>query len=206
MTLVNRLSLDKFLFKKSIALKRLHGEILHCQRCHLSENRSKAVPGEGVISTHIMFIGEAPGREEDKQGRPFVGRAGKFLDELLEEAGFQRDKVYIGNVLKCRPSIDGRDRRPSEEEIKACSPYLDRQIELIQPRVICTLGNVAMEHIFRKYGLDVRSISRIHGSIFKKDNLQIIPLYHPAAVLYKPNLESIMRRDFKIIKKMIHKD
>ena len=201
---MSELSLDKFLFKKSIALKRLHAEILKCRRCPLSESRSKAVPGEGMVPTHIMFIGEAPGREEDKQGRPFVGRAGKLLDELLKEAGLQRDKVYIGNVLKCRPSIDGRDRRPSEEEIKACSPYLDRQIELIQPRVICTLGNVAMEHIFSKYGLDERSISRIHGSIFETDNLQIIPLYHPAAVLYKPDLNPIMRRDFKIIKELIH--
>ncbi len=203
---MNELSLDKFVFKKSIALKRLHTEIIQCRRCHLSESRSKAVPGEGMISTHIMFIGEAPGREEDKQGRPFVGTAGKFLDELLKEAGLQRENIYIGNVLKCRPSLDGRDRRPSEEEIKACSPYLDRQIELVQPRVICTLGNVAMEYIIRKYGLDERSISRIHGTIFKTDNLQIIPLYHPAAILYKPDLEHIMRRDFKIIREVICKE
>ena len=194
--------LDKFIFESSIALKKLHEEIGRCRRCHLSQSRDKAVPGEGPISADIMFIGEAPGRGEDRQGRPFVGRAGKFLEELLKEAGLDRDQVFIGNVLKCRPSENGQDRRPTEEEIEACSAYLDRQIELVKPQIICTLGDVATKYIFKKYGLGIKSISRIHGAIFATNTLKIIPAYHPAAVLYKPELKHLMHRDFRRIGRM----
>jgi len=136
-----------------------------------------------------MLIGEGPGEEEDKQGRPFVGRAGKFLDELLDSAGLKREEVFITNVVKCRPP-DNRD--PKKAEIKACNPYLKRQIQLIDPDVICTLGNHATETLIGKKG-----ITKLHGKEFEYQGKKLVPLYHPAASLYNPNLVEDMIDDFK---------
>ena len=122
--------------------------IAACERCKLAETRIKVVPGEGSHEAEVMFIGEAPGREEDVQGRPFAGRAGKLLDRLLAEIGIGRNRVFIGNVLKCRPtSPEGKDRKPTEQEVSACSHFLESQIEKIKPKVICTLGDTATQYI-----------------------------------------------------------
>ncbi|MGM0509893.1 MAG: uracil-DNA glycosylase, partial [Thermoplasmatota archaeon] len=140
-------------------LDKVHEEIETCTKCPLHENRTNAVPGEGDGDADIMLIGEGPGEKEDEQGRPFVGRAGKFLDELLDSAGLNRDEVFITNVVKCRPP-DNRD--PKKGEIKACNPYLKRQIQLIDPDVICTLGNHATETLIGKKG-----ITKLHGKEFE---------------------------------------
>ena len=185
-------------------LEETSAAIAACQRCELAKTRTKVVPGEGSHRAEVMFIGEAPGREEDVQGRPFVGRAGKLLDRLLVEIGIGRNEVFIGNVLKCRPnSLEGKDRRPTEQEVSACSQFLNSQIEKIKPKVICTLGDTAAQYILRKYGLKPDGISKIHGRVFKAGNLKIIPLYHPAAALYTYRLERVMREDFKKLKSIL---
>ena len=187
-----------------MGLERITAAIALCQRCKLAETRTKVVPGEGSGCAKVMFIGEAPGREEDLQGRPFVGRAGKLLDRLLAEIRIARSEVFIGNVLKCRPaSPQGKDRKPTQEEVSACSEFLDNQIERIQPKVICTLGDTATQYILRKYDVKPDSIGRIHGRVFEADSLKIIPFYHPAAALYTYRLERIMRKDFKKLKSIL---
>ena len=186
-------------------LTRLHERILQCRRCHLSETRRNPVPGEGPVTAQVMFVGEAPGRMEDLEGRPFVGRAGKLLDELLAEIGLERGEVFIGNVVKCRPiSPEGRDRRPTPEEISICSPYLDRQIELIRPRILCPMGNTATSYLLEKYGFTPQGISRVHGRIYRVEGgLCIFPLYHPAAALYLNRLKDVLRKDFYRLKGLI---
>ena len=175
----------------------MNEEIKNCRRCNLWKTRTNVVVGEGSLSADIMFIGEAPGYNEDKQGRPFVGKAGKILDELLNSVGLKREEIYITNILKCRPP---GNRDPLPEEIKACTPYLDEQIEMIDPRKICTLGNFATDYILTSFGLKSENIGRIHGKIFKaSETLDIIPLYHPAVAVYNPNMRPILIEDFKKI-------
>ncbi len=139
-----------------------------------------------------MLIGEGPGKNEDEQGRPFVGRAGELLTELLRNIGLSRERVFITNVVKCRPP---NNRDPKKEEIKKCQPYLNRQIEAIQPEVIGTLGNHATETLIGEKG-----ISKIHGKEFDYEGRILIPLYHPAAGLYNPNLKPTMEKDFNKLK------
>ena len=185
-------------------LEEITAAIAVCRRCRLAETRTKVVPGEGPHEAEVMFIGEAPGREEDAQGRPFVGRAGRLLDRLLAEIGIERSEVFIGNVLKCRPtSPEGRDRKPTEQEVSACSHFLESQIEKIKPKVICTLGDTAAQYILRKHGIKPDGISKIHGRVFEADNLKMIPLYHPAAALYTYRLEKVMRDDLKKLKSIL---
>lgn len=187
-------------------LAQLHERILRCRRCHLSETRKNAVPGEGPITAQVMFVGEAPGRMEDLEGRPFVGRAGRLLDQLLVEAGLERERIFIGNVVKCRPiSPEGRDRRPTPEEISTCSPYLDRQIELIKPRILCPMGGTATSYLLEKYGFTPQGISKIHGKLYKVKEgiLYILPLYHPAAALYLNRLKDVLRKDFQRLKDLM---
>ncbi len=179
-------------------LERLRRQIVSCQKCRLARTRKHAVPGEGTPNASLMLIGEAPGRTEDLQGKPFVGQAGRFLDSLLEAAEVKRDEVFIGNILKCRPtSPSGRDRRPAKEEVTVCTPYLDQQIEAIEPKFILTLGDTATRYVFKKYGLEQEGISRIHGSVFNAGPLKIVPMYHPAAALYRKDLEEVIREDFR---------
>lgn len=166
----------------------LYEEIADCPRCALARTRSRTVPGVGPSLADIMFIGEAPGAREDELGQPFVGAAGRFLDDLLAGIGLSRPDVYICNVVKCRPPAN---RDPEADEIAACKPYLDRQIEIVNPRVIVTLGRFSMARWFP--GL---TISRIHGRPRAVDGRTIVPMYHPAAALHRGDLRAVIEADF----------
>lgn len=170
------------------ALTDLYAEIARCQRCELAQSRKLTVPGEGPADAELMFIGEAPGYHENQQGRPFVGAAGQFLEELLASIGMKREQVYIGNVIKCRPP---GNRDPLTEELEACRPYLARQIELLAPRLIVTLGRFSMA-----YFLGNQSISRIHGQAQWKDGRLILPIFHPAAALHQAKYRAAIEQDF----------
>ena len=177
-------------------------QVKNCKKCELCKSRTNPVPGDGALNTEIMFIGEAPGYNEDLQGTPFVGKAGKILDDLLSSVGLQRQDIYISNILKCRPP---KNRNPQKTEIEACTDYLNRQIEIIQPKIIIPLGNFASSFIFERYGLEYDKISKIHGKMFKVNTLfgelKIIPMYHPAVATYNPNEKSTLLEDFAILKK-----
>jgi uracil-DNA glycosylase family 4 len=168
-------------------LSELYKEIAVCQRCQLAKHRTRAVPGEGSEDAEIMFIGEAPGWHEDQQGRPFVGPAGLYLDQLLASIGLRRQQVYIANVIKCRP-VENRDPLPGE--ILACRPWLERQIELIRPKMIVTLGRYSMAMFFPG-----KSISKIHGTAQKWDNIIYFAMYHPAAALHQQSLRRAIEED-----------
>lgn len=176
-------------------LQEIRQEIINCQLCQLAKGRLNAVPGEGPSRVDIMFIGEAPGFHENKQGKPFIGQAGQFLDELLEAAGVNRDQVFITNVVKCRPP---NNRDPLPEELTACQRYLDEQIELLDPKVIVTLGRISMA----KFVIDGR-ISAIHGRTHNVDNRKVVTMYHPAAALHQPALRQTLIEDFKRLKRFI---
>jgi DNA polymerase len=175
------------------ALVELYREVRACHDCPLADTATKAVFGAGNSDADLMFVGEAPGAEEDRQGLPFVGRAGKLLDQLLEEVGLARDDVFITNVLKHRPP---GNRDPEPDEISACKPYLFRQIELIEPRVICTLGNFATKLLTRSN----RGIMSVHGrpQVHELGGLwvRLYPLCHPAAALRTPATLAGLREDF----------
>jgi len=176
-------------------LESLAAEISRCTRCLLHRGRTKAVPGVGPSNAEIIFIGEAPGFHEDQQGLPFVGAAGNFLDELLESIGLKREEVFIANVIKCRPP---GNRDPLPEEIEACKPYLDRQIELIQPKLVVTLGRFSMARAFPK-----ARISHIHGQPRKVGGVIYYPMYHPAAALHQPSLRRTVEEDMRRIPELI---
>lgn len=169
------------------ALSDLYKEIEHCQDCELAKQRTKVVPGEGPEDATLLFIGEAPGWNEDQQGRPFVGQAGKFLDELLASINLNRDQVYIANVIKCRPP---GNRDPLPAEILACSKWLKRQIEIIKPRMIVTLGRYSMAKYFPN-----QPISKIHGKAKKENGIIYYAMYHPAAALHQGNLRKVIEDD-----------
>ena len=169
------------------ALTEIYEEIAICQECEIAKYRNKVVPGEGAEDADILFIGEAPGWHEDQQGRPFVGPAGKYLDELLALIKLERKQVYIANVIKCRPT-DNRD--PLPVEIANCRKWLDRQIELIRPKIIVTLGRYSMARFFPG-----KSISKIHGTVQKRDNTLYYAMYHPAAALHQQSLRPIIEAD-----------
>ena len=176
-------------------LTELYKEIVVCERCILSQSRKRAVPGEGPEDAKIMFIGESPGFHEDQQGRPFVGAAGHFLEELLASIGLKREGVYICNVIKCRPP---GNREPGAEEIEACRPYLDRQIELVKPKMVVTLGRFSMERFFPN-----ARISLIHGKARKMGGIVYYPVYHPAAALHQPKWRRAVEEDFLKIPKLL---
>ena len=169
------------------ALSELYEEIALCRQCEIAKYRTKVVPGEGAEDADIMFIGEAPGWHEDQQGRPFVGPAGLYLDELLASINLRREQVYIANVIKCRPPTN-RDPLPSE--IHNCRKWLDRQIELIRPGMIVTLGRYSMAMFFSG-----KSISKIHGTAQKRDNVIYYAMYHPAAALHQQRLRQVIGDD-----------
>ncbi|BFH72641.1 type-4 uracil-DNA glycosylase [Sulfurisphaera javensis] len=179
-------------------------EIITCKKCKLWQTRTHAVPGEGNPNAEIMFIGEAPGESEDKEGRPFVGAAGKLLTQLINEIlGLDRKQVFITNILKCRPP---NNRDPEEDEITACSPYLDEQIEIIMPKIIVTLGRHSTKYIFNKMGESFSSITKVRGKSYswkyKDKEIIVFPTYHPAAALYNPNLRKTLEEDFKKIREL----
>ncbi len=176
-------------------LEALAAEINRCTRCPLHHGRTRAVPGEGPQNALVMFIGEAPGFHEDQQGRPFVGAAGKFLDELLESIGMKREEVFIANVIKCRPP---GNRDPLPEEIEACRPFLDRQLELVRPKLVVTLGRFSMARAFPK-----ARISDVHGQPRKIGGVVYYPMYHPAAALHQPSLRRIVEEDMRRIPELL---
>jgi len=169
------------------ALNQLYEEIAPCQRCELAKQRTKVVPGEGSEDADMMFIGEAPGWHEDQQGRPFVGPAGLYLDQLLASIGLKREQVYIANVIKCRPP---QNRDPLPAEMLACRPWLERQIELIHPKMIVTLGRYSMAMFFPG-----NSIGKIHGTAQKRDGIIYYAMYHPAAALHQQSLRRAIEED-----------
>jgi uracil-DNA glycosylase family 4 len=169
------------------ALSELNKEIALCQQCEIAKYRNMVVPGEGAEAADIMFIGEAPGWHEDQQGRPFVGPAGKFLDELLASIGMNRSQVFIANVIKCRPQ---GNRDPLPMEIQNCRVWLERQIEIISPRMIVTLGRYSMAMFFPG-----KSISKIHGTAQKRDDVLYYAMYHPAAALHQGSLRQEIEAD-----------
>jgi len=173
-------------------------KIRHCQKCELAHSRKKAVPGTGPANAEIMLIGEGPGFYENEQGLPFVGTSGNFLTQLLNDSGYPRDTVFITNVIKCRPP---GNRDPQEQELKACSAFLDKQIEVINPLIIITLGRFSMARYFEN-----ARISRIHGQAVWRDGRLIIPMYHPAAALHQPKLRSVIMHDFSQLKGLITKE
>jgi uracil-DNA glycosylase family 4 len=177
------------------ALAQIADEIRVCTKCELHRTRTKSVPGEGPADAQIMLIGEAPGWNEDQQGRPFVGAAGKFLEELLASAGMTRDEVFITNVVKSRPP---GNRDPLPDEIAACAPYLERQIEVIDPEVVVTLGRFSMARWFPG-----ERISRIHGQPKRVGRRLIVPMYHPAAALHQQSLKTTIQEDFARLPKIL---
>ena len=176
-------------------LEKLYEEIRNCQKCRLAQSRTNPVPGEGPEDAELMFIGEAPGFHEDRQGRPFVGAAGRFLEELLASIGLRREEVYICNVIKCRPP---GNRDPLKDEIEACAPYLDRQIKLIKPRLIVTLGRFSLGHFVPK-----ASISKMHGKPIRVGGITCYPVLHPAAALHQPRWRSMIEEDFSRIPQLL---
>jgi uracil-DNA glycosylase family 4 len=176
-------------------LTQLYEQIRSCTHCALHQSRTRAVPGEGPQDAELMFIGEAPGFHEDRQGRPFVGAAGSFLDELLEMIAMHREGVYICNVLKCRPP---QNRDPQPDEVEACRAYLDRQIDLIRPKMVVTLGRFSMARWFPG-----ARISRIHGQPRKLGGRLYYPMYHPAAALHQPSLRSTVGEDMRRIPELL---
>lgn len=169
------------------SLTDLYQEVNLCHQCEIAKYRTRTVPGEGSDNADLMFIGEAPGWYEDQQGRPFVGPAGQFLDKLLALINLNRNQVYIANVIKCRPQ---GNRDPLPVEIQNCHPYLIRQIEIIQPRIIITLGRYSMSMFFPG-----KSISKIHGTAIKQDNTIYYAMYHPAAALHQQSLRQTIETD-----------
>ena len=178
-------------------LQEFHTSIADCAKCELSKERTQVVPGAGSPNADIMFIGEAPGKKEDELGIPFMGSAGKFLNEMLEEIELNRDDVFIANTVKCRPP---KNRDPKKSEIKICLPYLKKQIEIIQPKIIVTLGRFSMNLFFPE-----AKIGETHGQILEKDHRKYLILYHPAAALYNGGMRETLKKDFAILKQFISK-
>lgn len=170
------------------SLQRIAEEISACTRCALHKTRTRAVPGEGPQNAEIMLIGEGPGFNEDQQGRPFVGQAGQFLEQLLALAGLKRSDVWIGNVVKCRPP---NNRDPMPEELQACHAYLERQIAVINPKIIVTLGRFSMGKFF-----PTARISAIHGQMRRVGDRFVIAMFHPAAALHNPTYLPLIKQDF----------
>ena len=181
----------------------IRDEVLSCKKCPLYKTRIYPVIGQGSHEADIMFVGEAPGANENKTGRPFCGNAGKVFDELLNSAELKREDIYIANILKCRPP---NNRNPLQSEIDACTPYLIRQIAIIGPKVICCLGNFASSFVMKLFGLADRcdGISKIHGKVFEgsdgEKTVKIIPLYHPAVATYNQNMMGSLKEDFAVLK------
>jgi uracil-DNA glycosylase len=169
------------------ALTDLYKEIALCRQCEIAKTRTRVVPGEGAENADILFIGEAPGWHEDQQGRPFIGPAGQFLDELLGSINLRRPQVYIANVIKCRPP---GNRDPLPLEISNCQKWLDKQVELLSPKIIVTLGRYSMAKFFPG-----KSISKIHGTSQIQNGITYFAMYHPAAALHQGNLRETIRQD-----------
>lgn len=191
---------------KQDSMRAVVAEVIGCRGCELWKHRRNPVPGEGNVNAAVMFVGEAPGYWEDVKGRPFVGAAGKLLDELLSEIGLSRGDIYIANILKCRPP---ENRDPSSDEVAACTPFLNRQIQIIGPRFIVTLGRHATSYILSEAGFPVEGITKLHGRTFTTKllglQLVVIPTFHPAAALYNVKYKRGLEDDFQIVKLELEK-
>jgi uracil-DNA glycosylase family 4 len=179
------------------SLEKIASEVIGCPLCKLSRSRRNAVPGDGQLSSKIMFIGEAPGKNEDEQGKPFVGAAGMILNQALEKAGIKRAEVFITNVVKCRPP---NNRLPENDERSICRQYLDRQISLIAPKIICILGSTAYSSI-----LGGKSIIKNRGKIMERNGQKYFLTIHPAAAIYNKKLRSVLNKDLFLLSKEIKK-
>lgn len=191
---------------KDASLKEIKDEVVALKDSPLADERRREkyfpVIGEGSHDAEIMFVGEAPGENEAKTGRPFCGRAGKVLDDLLESVGIDRKDVYVTNIVKDRPP---KNRDPFPEEIEIYAPFLDRQIDIIKPKVIATLGRFSMQYMMNRYGLEweVAPISVLHGKSFSTGKFKYVPLYHPAAAIYNQHLLDTLKEDFKVLKDLV---
>lgn len=188
---VGRQRSSRFQDFSSSELEELRKEVLSCRRCKIASQRRNVVFGEGNPAARIVFVGEAPGEQEDIQSRPFVGRAGQLLTQILDELGSSRQEVFIANVLKCRPP---GNRTPRPDEILNCYPFLSRQLRIINPRVVCALGAVAAQTLLKRSN----PMSRIRGRFFRKDSFWLIPTYHPAYLLRNPAATDTVRKDINI--------
>lgn len=177
-------------------LNELDQSLRECQACRLASGRTQVVFGTGNPHASIMFVGEAPGLHEDKQGVPFVGAAGKVLTGLLESIGLSREDIYIANVVKCRPP---NNRNPQADEIETCKPFLLQQIQMIKPKLVCSLGNFAMQTLLEKK----IGITKVRGQIFRLPEFILFPLLHPAAALHQGNLMGPLREDFQKLKQIL---
>jgi uracil-DNA glycosylase family 4 len=180
----------------SMDLTELKTSLHNCQRCRLSSGRTHVVFGTGNPQADIMFVGEAPGFYEDRQGEPFVGAAGKLLTELLQSVGLSRSDIFIANVIKCRPP---NNRDPLPDEIDTCKPFLLQQIEFIQPKLVCTLGNFATQTLLEKKV----GITKVRGQVIRLPNFIVFPLLHPAAALHQGNLREPLMEDFQKLKSIL---
>lgn len=178
-------------------LSNLRDMVVTCTRCNLCKSRTNAVPGIGNEKSDIVFVGEAPGRNEDLQGKPFVGTAGQILSEALAYAGFSRDDVYITNVVKCRPP---NNRQPLVEERTACRQYLSKELDVIKPKIICILGNTAYGSL-----LDGSEITKNRGKIIKNNGQLYFVTVHPAAIIYNPALRQVLKDDFVLLAQTLDK-
>ena len=178
-----------------MGLQTLNQKIMKCKKCDLWKNRTKAVPGEGPKNAKIMFVGQAPGRNEDLQGKPFVGMAGKFLNKLLESIGLRRMDVFLTGSVKCFPP---KNRKPTKGEMEACKPFLLEQIKIVKPKLIVLLGDIALKIL-----LGGGKISNIHGKPIKKSGMIYFPTFHPAAAMRFPKIRRKMKQDFEKLKLLI---
>lgn len=185
---------------KKAELEEIANRIKNCRACELWKKRTKAVPGEGNPNAKIMLVGLGPGFNEDKQGRPFVGRAGKFLDQLLARVGIRREEIFITNVVKCFLP----ENKATQEQVETCTKlFLSKQLKLIDPEIIVCLGEVSSRWFFQKFGLSFSSMQKLHGKIFEKQGKQIVCMLHPATMLYNPRMRKVMEQDWENLKENI---
>lgn len=186
----------------------LHEKIKMCYQCDLCKSRKKAVPGIGSLNPSILFIGEAPGSNEDEKGEPFVGRAGKFLDTLLKSVNIKRKDIFITNIVKCRPP---RNRDPQPNEIDTCSLYLDAQIKYLNPKIICPLGRFSAKYVLEKFGFIFSTITGVAGETFTRpiigngeiQTIRIIPLFHPCVAIYNRQKKDLLLKHFVAVKEAL---
>ncbi|OYT41863.1 uracil-DNA glycosylase [Candidatus Pacearchaeota archaeon ex4484_26] len=188
------------MLSKQERMKELEKKVRDCHACELWETRTHALLGEGSLDAEIMFIAEAPGYNEDLQGKHFIGKAGKVFDELLDSIKLNREEIYITNVLKCKLP----KRKIKEEYVKKCTPYLDKQIDIIKPKIIVPLGKLAASYVFKRYKIKEQPIGEVHGKVFVVNTLfgqvKVLPQFHPAVVTYNSEMLQVLIRDFRKIK------
>jgi DNA polymerase len=185
-------------------LESIAEEIKKCRKCSLWKTRRNAVPGGGNFGSPVVFIGEAPGHREDLKGRPFVGAAGKILDEVLAKIDISKTEIYITNILKCRPP---RNRGPRVIEVETCTPYLNRQLEVIKPRFVVTLGRYSTAYILSRAGLEFDGMTKVRGRIYEANfggsKVHVLPTFHPAAALYNVQLKGDIETDLQLLKREV---